>query len=129
MRVWLQRTGLAAFAVMAQGLPAEAQTKVFTLKELYTLCKSTDAQHQSACSGFITGVRHTLDIFKGSLKNRVSFNYCIPPAVSNRDFKDVVVAWTERNQGEVERAAVRGVIKSALEKYPCAGTPAKPFEF
>lgn len=127
MRVWLQRTGFAAFAVMAQGLPAEAQTKVFTLKELYTLCKSTDAQHQSACSGFITGVRHTLDVFKASLKERVS--YCIPAAVNNRDFKDMVVAWAERNQGEIERAAVRGVIKSALEKYPCAGSPAKPFEF
>jgi hypothetical protein len=49
--------------------------------------------------------------------------------VNNRAFRDGVVAWAERNPGEHRFAAVRGVIKSALEQYACGGTAPKPFEF
>ena len=124
----LARAALAAaLAGLALAPPAVAQGKIFTLQELHALCTSTDAQRRSACEGFVAGVRQTLDVFKGSLKERV--RYCIPASVSNRDFKDGFVAWAERNRGEFERAAVRAVIKSAFERYPCGNAPAKPFEF
>jgi len=114
-------------AGLAAAEPAAAQNKIFTLQELYTLCKSTDPQQLSACNGFVAGVRQTLDTFKASLKNRIA--YCIPASVNNRDFKDGFVAWAERNRGEFERAAVRGVIRSVFDRYPCANTAPKPFEF
>ena len=117
--------GLLAALALAQ--PALAQDKVFTLKELYGLCKSSEAQNLSACSGFVTGVRHTLQIFKNSFKDRIG--YCIPTTVDNREFRDGFVAWAEKNPREHEFAAVRGVIKSALERYPCGKTAPKPFEF
>ncbi len=129
MRAYLLRwaggavLGLAA----AQPLWAQEQQRVFTLGELVALCKSSEPQRQSACSGFVTGVRHTLDVFKNSLKDRVS--YCIPRTLNNRAFRDSVVAWAERNPGEMRFAAVRGVIKSALEQHACSGTAPKPFEF
>jgi hypothetical protein len=118
---------VAAVAGLALASPAAAQGKVFTLQELHALCTSSDAQRRSACEGFVAGVRQTLDVFKGSLKDRV--RYCIPASVNNRDFKDGFVAWAERNRGEFERAAVRGVIKSAFDRYPCGNTAPKPFEF
>ena len=131
-RTALRRTGAllsagAALVGMSVAEPAAAQNRIFTLQELYTLCKATDPQRLSACNGFIAGVRHTLDTFKVSLKDRIG--YCIPASVNNRDFKDGFVAWAERNRGEFERAAVRGVIKSAFDRYPCGNAPAKPFEF
>lgn len=121
------RTAGAVLLATALASPAAAQDKVFTVRELVGLCKSSDATRQSACSGFVTGVRHTLDVFKNSLKGRVA--YCIPRTVNNRDFRDSFVAWAERNPGEAEHAAVRGVIKSALERYACGNTAPKPFEF
>lgn len=124
--VHLRVAGGTALA-LALAQPAPGQEKVFTLGELVVLCKSGDAQRQSACSGFITGVRHTLDIFKNSLKDRIG--YCIPRTVNNREFRNGVVAWAERNPGEIRFAAVRGVIKSALEQYSCGKTAPKPFEF
>jgi hypothetical protein len=117
--------GMLAALALAQ--PAPAQEKVFTLKELVDLCKSSEAERQSACNGFITGVRHTLVVFKNSLKDRV--NYCIPPAVNNREFRNGVMDWAGRNPNEHRYAAVRGVIKSAFERYPCGKSAPKPFEF
>jgi hypothetical protein len=121
--------GLAglALAVLVFGPPAAAQNKVFTLQELYSLCTSQDAQKQGACTGFITGVRHTLDTFKASLKDRL--RYCIPATVNNREFKDGFVAWAERNREKFGNAAVRAVIASAHERYPCSGSTPKTFEF
>jgi hypothetical protein len=121
------RVAVGAWLGLALAQPAAAQDKVFTLKELVELCKSSEAQRQSACSGFVTGVRHTLDVFKNSLKDRVG--YCIPRTVNNREFRDGFVAWAERNPNELQYAAVRGVIKSALERYSCGKTAPKPFEF
>ncbi len=129
MRAHLLRwAGWAALALAAaRPISAQEQQRIFTLGELVALCKSGDAQRQSACSGFVTGVRHTLDVFKNSLKDRVA--YCIPRTVNNRTFRDAVVAWADRNPAEHRFAAVRGVIKSALEQYSCGGTAPKPFEF
>ena len=128
MRSWHHRAAAAALSAIVLTQPAAAQqNRVFTLKDLYELCKSIDAQRQSACSGYVTGVRHTLDTFKNTLKDRIA--YCIPATVNNKDFKDGFVAWAEKNRGEFERAAVRAVVKSAFERYPCSGSPAKPFEF
>jgi hypothetical protein len=127
MNTFFLRTAGSVLLAIGTASSASAQDRVFTGKELVSLCKSGDAQRQSACSGFITGVRHTLDVFKNSLKDRVS--YCIPRTVNNRDFRDGFVAWAERNPAELEHAAVRGVIKSALARYNCAGTAPKPFEF
>src|SRR5262249_18626750 len=87
--------GLLAIALAG---PAAAQDRLFTVKELVGLCKSGEAQRQSACNGFITGVRHTLDVFKNSLKDRVA--YCIPRTINNRDFRDGFLAWAERNPNE-----------------------------
>lgn len=121
--------GLAglALATVAFGWPAAAQNKVFTLQDLHGLCTSQDAQKQGACVGFVTGVRHTLDTFKASLKDRLRF--CIPASVNNREFKDGFVAWAERNRDKFATAAVRAVISSAYERYPCAGSAPKTFEF
>lgn len=129
MRGYLLRwAGSAALAIaVIHPTVAQEQQRLFTLGELVALCKSADSQRQSACSGFVTGVRHTLDVFKNSLKDRVT--YCIPRTVNNRAFRDSVVAWADRNPGEHRYAAVRGVIKSALEQYACSGTAPKPFEF
>lgn len=121
------RMACGAFLALTLALPATAQDRVFTLKELVELCKSSEARRQSACSGFVTGVRHTLDVFKNSLKDRVA--YCIPRTINNREFRDSFLAWAERNPGEHQYAAVRGVIKSALERYSCGKTAPKPFEF
>lgn len=129
MRVYVLRVAGGAALALAAVQPSFGQDQqgVFTLGQLVALCKSADAQRRSACSGFVTGVRHTLDIFKNSLKNRVA--YCIPRNVNNRVFRESVMAWAERNPGELRFSAVRGVIKSALEQYACAGTAPKPFEF
>ena len=127
MNPLLVRAAGGALAALALAQPAPAQDRVFRLNELVALCKSSDAQRKSACSGFVTGVRHTLDVFKNSLKNRVA--YCIPRSVNNREFRDKFLAWAERNPGEHEHAAVRGVIKSALAQYSCGQTAPKPFEF
>ena len=129
MRTSFLRWAGAALLGLAAAHPSAAQDqqRVFTLGELVALCKSGDAQRQSACSGFVTGVRHTLDVFKNSLKDRVT--YCIPRTVNNRTFRNAVVAWADRNPAEHRFAAVRGVIKSALEQYACSGTAPKPFEF
>jgi hypothetical protein len=116
-----------ALAALVLGSPASAQNKAFTLQELYGLCTSQDAQKQGACVGFVTGVRHTLDTFKASLKDRV--RYCIPATVNNRDFKDGFVAWAARNRDKFETPAVRAVISSAYERYPCTGNTPKTFEF
>ena len=106
--------------------PAAAQqNRVFALKDLYELCKSTDAQRQNTCNGFVAGVRHTLDLFKNSFKERIS--YCIPAQVTNAEFKDGFLAWAEKNRGDFERSAARGVARSALERYPCNKT-GKQFE-
>jgi hypothetical protein len=118
----------AALAAALAGAPVAAQDgRVFTLKQLYEICRAGDASRQSACSGFVTGVRHTLDVFKNSLKDRLTV--CIPATVDNRAFRDNFLAWAEKNPGEFGRSAVRGVIKSAFERYPCTRGPGKPFEF
>jgi hypothetical protein len=128
MRTWLHRApGALLVALLLAGPAAAQQNRVFTLKELYELCKSSEVPRQNACNGFVTGVRHTLDTFKNTLKDRIT--YCIPATVNNKDFKDGFIAWAEKNRGEFERSAVRGVIKSAFERYPCSGSPQKPFEF
>lgn len=116
-----------AFAVLVAGSSASAQNKVFTLQELYGLCTSPDPQKQGACVGFVTGVRHTLDTFKASLKDRV--RYCIPATVNNREFKDGFVAWAERHRDKFAVAAVRAVIASAHDRYPCPGSAPRTFEF
>ena len=132
MRTWIRAAGVAlcAAAGAAAVQPAAAQdTRVFTLKTLLELCKSGDAGRQQACSGYVTGVRHTLGIFKNSMKDRLAL--CVPNTVSNKDFRDGFVAWAENNQAEFERSAVSGVIKSAFARYRCGATPPgeKPFEF
>ena len=129
MRAYLLRVAGGAVLALAAAQPSlgQDQQRVFTLGQLVALCKSGEAQRRSACSGFVTGVRHTLDVFKNSLKNRVA--YCIPRNLNNRAFREGVLAWAERNPAEHRFSAVRGVIKSALEQYACAGTAPKPFEF
>lgn len=125
MANWL-RCLSRAFALVALASSAQAQNRVFTLHDLYGLCTSGDAQKQGACTGFVTGVRHTLDTFKASLKDRV--RYCIPPHVNNRAFKDGFVAWAERNRSKFRMAAVRAVISSVYERFPCGASAPKTFD-
>jgi hypothetical protein len=132
MRRWFRRARGAALcaAAIAAAQPAAAQeTRVFTLKALMELCRANDATRQQACAGYVTGVRHTLGIFKNTLKDRLAL--CIPNTVNNKDFKDGFMAWAEKNPGEFERSAVSGVIKSAFARYRCGAAPGgeKPFEF
>jgi len=126
VRTWLHRTSGAALLALLLAQPAAAQqNRVFTLKDLYELCKSTDAQRQSTCTGFVAGARHTLDLFKNSFKDRIS--YCIPAQVTNGQFKEAFLAWAEKNRGDFERSAARGVARSAIDRYPCNKT-GKQFE-
>jgi hypothetical protein len=126
MHNWLRYApgGLFAGLLLVQPVAAQ-QSRVFTLKDLYEICKSSDAQRQGTCTGFVGGVRHTLDLFKNSFKDRI--HICIPAQVTNAEFKEGFLTWAERNRGDFARSAARGVARSAIDRYPCA-KPGKQFE-
>ena len=68
----------SAFLAVVAGFatPAAAQSRL-TVEALREMCASPDPQRKSTCNAQVAGVRHTLDVFKNSLKQRL--NYCIPP--------------------------------------------------
>ena len=96
--------------------PAAAQTR-FTVQQLLDLCMSAELQRQNVCSAYIAGVRQTMDMFKGTLKQRV--NYCIPPSVTTSDVKNAFVVWAGTNTSAALQPAIGGVMRSIHETYPC----------
>jgi len=116
----------SAFLAVAAGFapPAAAQSRL-TVEALREMCASPDPQRKSTCNAYVAGVRHTLDVFKNSLKQRL--NYCIPPRVSTLEVRDAFLRWAGANPAAQGQAAVAGIIRTVHEAYPCR--KGEPFEF
>ena len=124
MRVTCVIASVCLIATAGFAGAAAAQARL-TVQQLREMCAATEPQRQSTCNAYVAGVRHTLDVFKNSLKQRL--NYCIPPTVTNIEIRDAFVRWAEANPTAAAQAAVGGIIRTVHSVYPCK--KGEPVEF